>query len=442
MPRHALAVEDEVADGGLRDLVVDEAHLLREHAVEDHAAGGGLDHALRRVAVRTGRQGPALGVHELVGAVVGVAQADARVVVDHLLGDAELDLADVVEERQVLAGEGVLAGDLARELVLLAGRREEVEAEADVLRGRHHGLAGRRREDGRGREHHQAALHLRLDRERHVHGHLVAVEVGVERGAHHRVEADGLALHEHRLERLDGEAVERRGAVEEHGLVLDDLLEDVPHLVVVLLDHLAGGADGVADELVAEGADDERLEEAEGHLLREAALREAQLGADHDHGAAGVVHALAEQVLAEAAGLALQDLREGLERAVAGAGHGAAVAAVVEHRVHGLLEHALLVADDHVRRLEREEVLEAVVAVDHAAVEVVEVRRREAAALERHERAELRRDHGQHVEDHPLGLAAGGAEALGSPRPPSCAWRSSCGSAWSACSASAPRGRA
>ena len=401
MPGHAVAVEDEVADGGLRHLVVPEAHLLGEDRVEDHAARRRLDRALLLVAVRTLRMPE-----------VGVAETDAAVVGDATLRDAELDLTDVVEERQVLAREARLARHLAGELVLLAGRGEEVETQAHILRRRHHGLAGGRAEDRGRRQHHQARFHLRLDGERHVHGHLVAVEVGVERRADHRVEADRLAFHQHRLERLDRKAVERRGAVEEHGLVLDHLVQHVPHLGRLALDHLARRTHRVADALVLERTDDERLEETERHLLRETTLRQLELGADHDHGTAGVVHALAEEVLAEAARLALQDLGEGLERTVAGAGHRASVASVVEHRVHRLLEHALLVADDHVRRLEREQVLETVVAVDHAAVEVIQVGGREAAALERDERTQLRRNYRQHVQNHPLGLAVRAAEAI------------------------------
>ena len=66
------------------------------------------------------------------------------------------------------------------------------------------------------RHHEHARFHLRLDRQRHVHGHLVAVEVGVERRADERVQLDRLALDEHRLERLDAEAVQRRRAVQQH----------------------------------------------------------------------------------------------------------------------------------------------------------------------------------------------------------------------------------
>ena len=88
------------------------------------------------------------------------------------------------------------------------------------------------------------------------------------------------------------------------------------------------------------------------------------------------------------------------------------MAAVVEHRVHRLLQHALLVADDDIRRLEREEVPETVVAVDDATVEVVQVGGREAAAFQRDERTEFRRNDRQHVQHHPLGLRVGDAEAL------------------------------
>ena len=98
--------------------------------------------------------------------------------------------------------------------------------------------------------------------------------------------------------------------------------------------------------------------------------------------------------------------RQRLERALVRAGDGLAAAAVVEQRVDGLLQHALLVADDDLGRVELLQPLEAVVAVDDAAVEVVQVGGREAAAVERNERAEIRRDHRDHLEHHPLGLVA------------------------------------
>ena len=62
--------------------------------------------------------------------------------------------------------------------------------------------------------------------------------------------------------------------------------------------------------------------------------------------------------------------------------------------------------------LQLDQPLQAVVAVDDAAVEVVEVRGREPAAVERHQRAQLGRDHRHHLEHHPLGLVARFQEGL------------------------------
>jgi hypothetical protein len=108
---------------------------------------------------------------------------------------------------------------------------------------------------------------------------------------------------------------------------------------------------------------------------------------------------------------------ERLERAVALAAHGAATAAVVEQRVDGLLEHPLLVPEDDLRRPDVDELLQPVVPVDDAAIEIVEIRRREPAAFERDERAEIRRQHRDHAQDHPLGAVSALTERLDDPEP-------------------------
>jgi hypothetical protein len=56
-----------------------------------------------------------------------------------------------------------------------------------------------------------------------VHGHLVAVEVGVEGRAGERVQLDGAALDQHDLEGLNAQAVQRRRAVEQHRALVADL---------------------------------------------------------------------------------------------------------------------------------------------------------------------------------------------------------------------------
>ena len=172
------------------------------------------------------------------------------------------------------------------------------------------------------------------------------------------------------------------------------------------VDHLLGRLDVLRRLALDELGHDERLEQLERHELGQAALVQAQRRARHDDRAARVVHALAEQVLAEAALLALEHVAQRLQRPVARAGDGPPAAAVVEQGVDGLLEHALLVVDDDLGRAEVEQPLEPVVAVDDAPVEVVEVRRGEAATVELDHRAQLRRDDRDGLEDHHLRLVA------------------------------------
>ena len=158
--------------------------------------------------------------------------------------------------------------------------------------------------------------------------------------------------------------------------------------------------------------EDERLEQFERHLLRQTALMQTQRRTDHDDRTTGVVDALAEQVLTETTLLALDHVGERLERALVGASDRTAAAAVIEQRIHRFLQHALFVAHDDVRRVQLEEPAQTVVAVDDATIQIVQVRGRKAAAIQRHQRTQIRRQHRQHGQHHPLRLVAGLDEGL------------------------------
>ena len=233
-----------------------------------------------------------------------------------------------------------------------------------------------------------------------MHRHLVTVEVGVERGTDQRVQLDGLAFHQLRLEGLDAQPVQGGRAVQQHGVRGDDLFQDVPHLRALTLDHPLGGLDVLRMVQIDQTLHHERLEQLERHQLGQAALVQLELRADHDDRAAGVVDALAEQVLAEPALLALEQIGQRLERAVARSGDRTATATVVEQRVDGLLQHPLLVVDDDLGRAEVDQSLQPVVPVDHPAVQVVQVGGREAATVQLHHRPQLRRDHRDAVQHH------------------------------------------
>src|SRR5690606_12818386 len=157
---------------------------------------------------------------------------------------------------------------------------------------------------------------------------------------------------------------------------------------------------------------DEGLEELKRHLLRQTALVQLQFRTGHDDRTAGIVDALAEQVLTEAALLALEHIGERLQRTLIRTGDDAAATAVVEQRINRFLKHALLVANDDARGLELDQALQAVVTVDHTTVKVVQIRSRKAATIERNQRTQVWRNDRDNLEDHPFRLVAGIDEVL------------------------------
>src|SRR5690606_13742307 len=121
------------------------------------------------------------------------------------------------------------------------------------------------------------------------------------------------------------------------------------------------------------------------------ALVQTQGRAHGDHGTTRVVHALTEQVLTEATLLTLDHVGQRLQRTLVRAGDGTTATAVVKQGVDRLLQHALFVAHDDVRRGQVEQALQTVVTVDHATVQIVEIGSREAATIQRNQRTQVRR---------------------------------------------------
>ena len=110
-----------------------------------------------------------------------------------------------------------------------------------------------------------------------VHGHLVAVEVGVERRADERMQLDCLAFDESRLERLDAEAIQRRARISSTGCC-GSPDRGYPRPRPLLLDQLLGLLHRRRLALGLQAGVDEGLEQLERHLLRQAALVQLQLG--------------------------------------------------------------------------------------------------------------------------------------------------------------------
>src|SRR2546423_13998641 len=107
-----------------------------------------------------------------------------------------------------------------------------------------------------------------------------------------------------------------------------DFIENVPNFGRLALDHFLRATHGVDITEIFPSANDERLEQNQSHLLRQTTLMKLEFGSDHDHGAAGVIDALAQQILTETSAFTFEHVAEGLQRTIAGAGDGTAVAAV------------------------------------------------------------------------------------------------------------------
>src|SRR6478672_8214225 len=105
-----------------------------------------------------------------------------------------------------------------------------IATQGDVLTRRGDRFTTRWRENIVRREHQHARFKLRLDRQRHVHCHLVAVEVGVVRGANERMNANGFTLDQLRFKRLDRETVQGRSTIQKHRMTPGYFVENVPDL--------------------------------------------------------------------------------------------------------------------------------------------------------------------------------------------------------------------
>ena len=286
----------------------------------------------------------------------------------------------------------------------LAGR--VVKTQHHVLRRNNRGLAVGGEQHVVGGQHQRTGFHLRFHRQGHVNRHLVTVEVGVEGRANERVQLNGFAFNQDGLKGLDAQTVQRRRTVEHDGVLFDDLFKNVPHHGGAGFHFLLGRLDGGSNAHGFQAREDEGLEQLQSHQLGQTALVQLEGGAHGNNRTTRVVDALAQQVLAETAGLAFDHVGQRLERALVGAGHGFAAAAVVQQGVHRLLQHALFIAGNDFRRFEFQQTAQTAVAVDHAAIQVVQIGGRKAATVQRHQGTQIGWQHGQNLEHHPLRLDA------------------------------------
>ena len=282
--------------------------------------------------------------------------------------------------------------------------RDVVKTEHDILRRHDDRLTVGWRQDVVGRQHQGARLQLRFQRQRHVHRHLVTVKVSVKRSANQRMQLDCLTFDQHRLECLNTKTVQGWRPVQHHRMLANHFLKNIPDFRHFLFNKAFSRLDGGCQPQCFEFIEDIGLEKFQRHFLRQTTLVQLELRTNNDHRTARIVDAFTQKVLTETAAFALNHVCKRLQRTFVRPRHGLATTTVIEQRIHCFLQHPLLIADDDIRRLEFKQTLEAVVTVDHAAIEIVKIRSRKATAVERHQRTQFRRQDRQHFHDHPVGL--------------------------------------
>ena len=150
-----------------------------------------------------------------------------------------------------------------------------IEPEHNILGWPDDGFAVRRRQDVIRRHHQDTGFDLGLDREGDVDRHLVAVEIGVVGHADQGMELDCLSLNQDRFEGLDAQTVQRRRPIEQDRVLAGHLIQDVPDFRPLLLHHLLGAFDSGRIAALFQFVVNERLEELQRHVLRQAALMKA-----------------------------------------------------------------------------------------------------------------------------------------------------------------------
>jgi hypothetical protein len=94
------------------------------------------------------------------------------------------------------------------------------------------------------------------------------------------------------LERLDTQAVQGRGTVQQNGVLPDNLVQGVPHLRRLPFDHFFRALDRGDKPFVHQAVVNKRLEQFEGHFLWKTALVEPQIGTYGNDGTTRVINRL------------------------------------------------------------------------------------------------------------------------------------------------------
>ena len=321
----------------------------------------------------------------------------------------QVNLAQSVSQRNFI----YTAKDLAFPFFEVAVRCQVENAQNHIFGGAYYRLAVSRKQQVFIGQHQFAGFFYGVLAQGDVYRHLVAVKVGVKGGTYQRMQPNGAAFYQQGFKGLNTQAVQRGGAVEHDGARVNNLFQHFPHFRAMLFQKALGALNVVGVVVFNQLLNDKGAEEFQRHFFGDTGLMQFQLRAYHNYRTTGIVYALTQQVAPKTPLLAFEHIAQALQFTASSGGDGFTARAIVNERVYRFLQHTFFIAHNHVGRAQIKQAFQAIIAVDNAAIEVVQVAGGKAAAVQLNHRAQVRGDNRQHGQDHPFRAVAAAQQAVG-----------------------------
>ena len=244
----------------------------------------------------------------------------------------------------------------------------------------------------------QAVQLLRVERD----SHLVTVEVSVECMTNKWMKLQCLSIYKYWLKCLESKTVECRSSVEHYRMLFYYIIEDAPYFWSPLFDHSFCLLDVWSCSIVVESSDKEWLKEFQCHERRNTTLVHLQFWSDDDYRTTRVVNTLTKKVLSESTLLTLKLVCKRLKISLRSTLSRIFDLTIVQEAIDSFLKHSLLVSDNNVWSLNRNQTLKTVISIDDSSIEFVKVSCSKSTTIELNHRSEVWWNYRKNCEDHPF----------------------------------------
>src|SRR6185437_2805601 len=138
--------------------------------------------------------------------------------------------------------------------------------------------------------------------------HLIAVEVGVERGTHQWMQLNCLTFYQYWLECLDAQPMQGRSPIQHYWMLPNNILQNIPYDRTLIFHLPLGCLYGAGNAHYFQFVENEGFEQFQCHFLRQTALMQFELGTYDNHRAPGVIYPFPQKILTEATALAFDHI--------------------------------------------------------------------------------------------------------------------------------------